>query len=153
MNKIDINEILKLLPHRYPFVLIDRVLDYQPGQSLRAVKNVTINELYFTGHFPNNPVMPGVLQLEAMAQALALLAFKTLQDTGSKVTGKEIFYFAGIDKARFKQPVIPGDQLIIDIEMSKHKGAIWKAKGSVRVADELVCSAELTAAYMGNGSD
>src|SRR6185437_1949840 len=94
MSEIDINEILKLLPHRYPFVLIDRVLDFQPGQFIKAVKNVTINELYFTGHFPNNPVMPGVLQLEAMAQALALLAFKTLQDSGATVTGKEIFYFA-----------------------------------------------------------
>jgi 3-hydroxyacyl-[acyl-carrier-protein] dehydratase len=153
MNNIDINEILKLLPHRYPFVLIDRVLDFQPGQFIKAVKNVTINELYFTGHFPNNPVMPGVLQLEAMAQALALLAFKTLQETGAVVTGKEIFYFAGVDKARFKHPVVPGDQLIIDIEMSKQKGTIWKAKGTVKVNGELACSAELTAAYMGNGSD
>lgn len=153
MNKIDINEILKLLPHRYPFVLIDRVLDYQAGHSIKAIKNVTVNELYFTGHFPNNPIMPGVLQLEAMAQAFALLAFKSLESMGVKPTGNEIFYFAGIDKARFKQPVVPGDQLVIEIELTKHKGAIWKAKGTVKVLDELVCSAELTAAYMGNSSD
>jgi len=151
MNKIEINEVLKLLPHRYPFVLIDRVLDYQIGHSIKAIKNVSVNELYFTGHFPNNPIMPGVLQLEAMAQAFALLAFKSLQGEGVEATGKEIFYFAGIDKARFKQPVVPGDQLVIEIQLTRHKGAIWKAKGVAKVDNELVCSAELTAAYMGNG--
>jgi 3-hydroxyacyl-[acyl-carrier-protein] dehydratase len=151
MNKIEINEVLRLLPHRYPFVLIDRVLDYQVGQSIKAIKNVSVNELYFTGHFPNNPIMPGVLQLEAMAQAFALLAFKTLQGEGTVPTGKEIFYFAGIDKARFKQPVVPGDQLVIEITLTKNKGSIWKAKGIAKVEDQLVCSADLTAAYMGNG--
>ncbi|MDO8953459.1 MAG: 3-hydroxyacyl-ACP dehydratase FabZ [Gammaproteobacteria bacterium] len=150
MSKLEVNEILSLLPHRYPFILIDRVEEFQVDQSIIAIKNVTINELFFTGHFPNNPVMPGVLQLEAMAQAFALLAFKSLQSKGGIVTGKEIFYFAGIDKARFKKPVIPGDQLLIEILLTRQKGAIWKAKGTVKVDGELVCSAELTAAHMGS---
>lgn len=146
-DQINITEILSLLPHRYPFILIDRVLALTLGESIQALKNVTINELFFMGHFPNNPVMPGVLIVEAMAQAMAVLAFKTLESHGIERTGKEIFYFAGIDKVRFKQPVIPGDQLIINIEFRRQKRDIFKAEGSVCVRGEVVCTAQLMAAY------
>lgn len=147
MNKIDIQQILNYLPHRYPFVLIDRVQDYTVGESIIALKNVTINELYFTGHFPNNPVMPGVLMLEAMAQAMGLLAYKTLEAEGKVRTGKEIFYFAGIDKVRFKQPVVPGDQLVMTVTLTKRKREVMKAEAVAKVGDNVVCSAELMIAY------
>ncbi len=148
-DQINIKEILSLLPHRYPFVLIDRVLALQPNESIQALKNVTVNELYFMGHFPDNPVMPGVLIVEAIAQAAAILSFKTLDAMKVQRTGKEIFYFAGIDKARFKQPVIPGDQLIIDVRIIKQKREIVKAAGTVTVRGEIVCTAEIMAAYKG----
>lgn len=147
LDEINITEILSLLPHRYPFILVDRILDFKADQSIQVLKNVTINELFFTGHFPGNPVMPGVLVIEAMAQAMALLCFKTLDDTGVPRTGNELFYFAGIDKARFKQPIIPGDQLIIDVHFGKKKRDIVKAQGTVRVRDEIVCTADIMAAY------
>jgi 3-hydroxyacyl-[acyl-carrier-protein] dehydratase len=147
VNTIEIKEILDYLPHRYPFILVDRVLDYTPGESIVAIKNVSINELYFTGHFPNNPVMPGVLMLEAMAQAMGLLAYKTLEGEGKVRTGKEIFYFAGIDKVRFKQPVVPGDQLVITVQFIKQKREVIKAAATAMVSDNLVCSAELMIAY------
>ncbi len=151
MNKIDIQQILSYLPHRYPFILIDRVEDYTVGQSIVALKNVTINELYFTGHFPNNPVMPGVLMLEAMAQAMGLLAYKTLEAEGRIRTGNEIFYFAGIDKVRFKQPVVPGDQLVMTVTLTKRKREVIKAQAVATVAGTVVCTAELMIAYQWGG--
>ncbi|MBT7870991.1 MAG: 3-hydroxyacyl-ACP dehydratase FabZ, partial [Thiotrichales bacterium] len=108
-NTLDINEVMKHLPHRYPFLLIDKVLDFEEGKTLRAVKNVTINEPFFQGHFPHIPVMPGVLIMEALAQATGILSFKT---TGKLPTDDSLYYFVGIDKARFRKPVVPGDQLI-----------------------------------------
>ena len=150
MTQINISEILTILPHRYPFSLVDRVvdIDLEVG-SIRALKNVTINELFFTGHFPGNPVMPGVLILESMAQIMGILAVKTFESRGIEKTGNEIFYFAGIDKVRFKQPVIPGDQLIIEVKIIKQKKDIFKAAAVATVNDAVVCSAELMAAYKG----
>jgi len=149
-TEININEVLKILPHRYPFILIDRIMEIKLEESVRALKNVTINELFFTGHFPENPVMPGVLILESMAQALAVLAVKTLEARGVAKTGNEIFYFAGIDKVRFKQPVLPGDQLVLDVKITRQKKDIIKAIGVATVEGNVVCSAELMAAYKGS---
>ena len=137
---MDIHQILKLLPHRYPFLLVDRVLSMEKGKSIQALKNVTINEPFFNGHFPHRPVMPGVLMLEAMAQAAALLAFDTV---GSAPDDKSVYYFAGIDAARFKRPVEPGDQLIMDVELLRMKSGIFKFKGVTRVLGNVVCEAEL----------
>lgn len=137
---MDIHEILKLLPHRYPILLVDRVLALEKGQSIRALKNVTINEPFFTGHFPHRPVMPGVLMLEAMAQAAALLSFAT---QGVTPDDKTIYYFAGIDGARFKRPVEPGDQLVMDVTLERAKAGIFKFKGITRVGEEVACEAEL----------
>lgn len=137
---MDINQILKQLPHRYPILLVDRVLDIEKGKSIRALKNVTINEPFFTGHFPHRPVMPGVLMLEAMAQAAALLAFDTL---GVTPDDKTVYYFAGIDGARFKRPVEPGDQLVMDVTLDRMKAGIFKFKGTTRVGEEVACEAEL----------
>jgi 3-hydroxyacyl-[acyl-carrier-protein] dehydratase len=137
---MDIHAILKQLPHRYPFVLVDRVLAIEPGKSIRALKNVTINEPFFEGHFPHRPVMPGVLMLEAMAQAAALLSFATV---GKSPDDKSIYYFAGIDAARFKRPVEPGDQLVMDVSLERMKSGIFKFKGVARVDGELACEAEL----------
>ncbi|MEY4506591.1 MAG: beta-hydroxyacyl-(acyl-carrier-protein) dehydratase FabZ [Pseudomonadota bacterium] len=137
---IDIHEILKQLPHRYPFLLVDRVLAIEKGKSIKALKNVTINEPFFVGHFPHRPVMPGVLMLEAMAQVAALLAFDTL---GVTPDNKTIYYFAGIDGARFKRPVEPGDQLVMDVSLERMKAGIFKFKGTTRVGDEIACEAEL----------
>lgn len=148
-KQIGINEILTILPHRYPFALVDRILDIKLNDSIRALKNVTINELFFTGHFPGNPVMPGVLILESMAQTMAILAVRTFEERGIKKTGNEIFYFAGIDKVRFKQPVVPGDQLILDVRLTKQKKDIFKAEGVATVNGTIVCSAQLMAAYKG----
>jgi len=136
---MDINEILQFLPHRYPFLLIDRVLEIELGKSLVALKNVTINEAFFTGHFPNRPVMPGVLLLEAMAQAGGVLAFKSTDTSPSDGT---LYYFAGIDNARFRRVVEPGDQLRIEVKVLRAKSEIWKLEGCVYVGDELACSAE-----------
>ncbi|WP_114970454.1 3-hydroxyacyl-ACP dehydratase FabZ [Rhodoferax ferrireducens] len=140
---MDIHKILKQLPHRYPFLLVDRVLAIDKGKSIRALKNVTINEPFFEGHFPHRPVMPGVLMLEALAQAAALLAFDAV---GSSPTDDMIYYFAGIDGARFKRPVEPGDQLILEVELLRMKAGIFKFKGRALVADELAVEAELTCA-------
>ncbi len=137
---MDIHQILKQLPHRYPILLVDRVLDIQKGQSIKALKNVTINEPQFTGHFPHRPVFPGVLMLEAMAQTAALLAFDTL---GVTPDDKTVYYFAGIDGARFKRPVEPGDQLVMDVTLERMKAGIFKFKGVARVGDEVACEAEL----------
>ena len=140
---MDIHQILKQLPHRYPFLLVDRVLELNKGKSIKALKNVTINEPFFEGHFPNRPVMPGVLMLEALAQAAGLLAFDALNTSPSD---DMVYYFAGIDSARFKRPVEPGDQLILEVELLRMKAGIFKYKARAMVGDELAVEAELTCA-------
>ena len=137
---MDIHQILKQLPHRYPFLMVDRVLALEKGKSIKALKNVSINEPFFSGHFPHRPVMPGVLMLEAMAQAAALLAFDTM---GASPDDNTVYYFAGIDGARFKRPVEPGDQLIMDVTLDRMKAGIFKFKGVTRVGDHVACEAEL----------
>ena len=140
---MDIHKILKQLPHRYPFLLVDRVLSIDKGKTIRALKNVTINEPFFEGHFPNRPVMPGVLMLEAMAQAAALLAFDAMDATP---LDDMVYYFAGIDGARFRRPVEPGDQLILEGDLLRIRAGIFKFKGRALVDGELVAEAELTCA-------
>ena len=137
---MDIHQILKQLPHRYPILLVDRVLELEKGKRIKALKNVSINEPFFNGHFPHRPVMPGVLMLEALAQAAALLAFDTLGVTPDDNT---VYYFAGIDGARFKRPVEPGDQLMLHVELDRMKSGIFKFKARATVADELAVEAEL----------
>ncbi len=137
---MDIHQILTKLPHRYPFLLVDRVLAVDAGKSIKALKNVTINEPFFMGHFPHRPVMPGVLIVEAMAQAAGLLAFAG--ESGGR-DPNSVIYFAGIDGARFKRPVEPGDQLVMDVEILRHKAGIYKFKGTARVGEEVACEAEL----------
>ncbi|MBL8405309.1 MAG: 3-hydroxyacyl-ACP dehydratase FabZ [Dechloromonas sp.] len=140
---MDIHEILDHLPHRYPFLLIDRVVEVVPGKSIHAYKNVTINEPFFVGHFPHHPVMPGVLIMEALAQAAGILSFKT---EGKKPTESDVFYFAGIDEARFKRPVMPGDQLHLHVEIERQMRGIWKFKGEARVDGQLAAEARLMCA-------
>jgi beta-hydroxyacyl-ACP dehydratase FabZ len=137
---MDIHQILKYLPHRYPMLLVDRVLELEKGQRIRALKNVSANEPFFLGHFPQYPVMPGVLMLEALAQAAGLLAFETM---GKRPDANHLYYFVGIDGARFRKPVGPGDQLILDITMNKSKGGISKFHAQGLVQDSLVVEAEL----------
>ncbi len=143
METLDIHEILNHLPHRYPFLLIDRVTECEPGQYLIGYKNVTYNEPYFTGHFPQRPVMPGVLILEALAQATGILAFRTV---GKVPDENSLYYFVGVDNARFKQPVNPGDQLVLKVTYIKQKRGIWKFDGEASVDGNVVCSAELMCA-------
>ncbi len=138
---VDIHEVMKYLPHRYPFLMIDRVLECEPGQALVALKNVTINEPFFQGHFPQQPVMPGVMILEAMAQATGILAFRS--DDAVKKMKKPIYYFVGIDKARFKKVVEPGDQLRLSVELKRSVRGIWMFKGTATVDGKVACSAEL----------
>ncbi len=140
MMQMDIHQILKKLPHRYPILLVDRVLELDKGKRIVAIKNVSINEQFFLGHFPNRPVMPGVLMLEALAQAAAIL---TVESVGHEIDDKTVYYFAGIDGARFKKPVEPGDQLILDVTLDRMKAGIFKfiAKGFVK--NELVVEASL----------
>lgn len=140
MNGMDITEILRYLPHRYPFLLIDRVLSYESGKTIEALKNVTINEPFFVGHFPHHPVMPGVLIIEAMAQAAAILSFVTM---GAKADNKSIYYFVGIDNARFKRPVTAGDSLRITVNLTRHVRGIWKFSAVARVEDVVAAEAEL----------
>lgn len=137
---MDIHQILKQLPHRYPILLVDRVLEIEKGKRIKALKNVSINEPYFSGHFPHRPVMPGVLMLEALAQAAALLAFD-LQ--GVTPDDKTVYYFAGIDGARFKRPVEPGDQLILDVQLDRMRAGIFKFKAVATVGGEIATEAEL----------
>ena len=139
-TSMDINQILDHLPHRYPFVLVDKVLSYELGKSIDAIKNVTINEPFFPGHFPHYPVMPGVLVVEALAQAAAILSFKTIND---KPNDHSVYYFVGIDKARFKKPVVPGDQLKLNISIERTIKGIWKYKGIAMVEDEIAAEAEI----------
>jgi 3-hydroxyacyl-[acyl-carrier-protein] dehydratase len=140
---MDINGIMKQLPHRYPFLLVDRVLECTPGESIRAIKNVTVNEPFFPGHFPVRPVMPGVLILEAMAQASGLLAFAT---QGQAPDENTIFYFVGVDGARFKRPVGPGDQLELSSRIVKMTRGVWKFETRATVAGELAAQAEIMCA-------
>ncbi len=140
LNSLDIHEIMKHLPHRYPFLLVDKVTDYQEGEYLNAIKNVSVNEPCFTGHFPHRPVMPGVLILEALAQATGILAFKTLKELPDD---NSLYYFVGIDKARFKKPVVPGDQLELKVQLIKRKRLMWKYDAQALVDGKVVCSAEL----------
>lgn len=140
---LDINEVMKHLPHRYPFLLVDRVLDFEEGKSLRAIKNVTINEHFFQGHFPHVPVMPGVLIMEALAQATGILSFKT---TGNLPSDESLYYFVGIDKARFRKPVEPGDQLVLEVTLERRIKDVWKFKGKALVDGKVVASADLMCA-------
>ena len=143
MNTLDIHEILKHLPHRYPLLLVDRVLELEHGKRIKALKNVSVNEPYFVGHFPHRPVMPGVMILEALAQSAALLSFDAV---GKTPDDKSIYYFAGIDSARFKRPVEPGDQLILDVELERMKSNIFKFKARATVDGELAAEAGLMCA-------
>ncbi len=143
MSSMDIHEVLQYLPHRYPFLLIDRVLNCTPGESLTAVKNVTVNEPFFQGHFPHRPVMPGVMILEAMAQATGILAFRTTQTRPSEHL---LYYLVGIDDARFKQPVVPGDQLIIEVRAERNMRGLWKFSAEAKVEGRLVANANLMCA-------
>ncbi len=143
MKTVEIGEILRYLPHRYPFLLIDRVIDLVPDERIVALKNVTINEPYFVGHFPHHPVMPGVLVVEAMAQAAGILSFATL---GTYSDPNSVFYFAGIDEARFKRPVGPGDQLRFEVSILRKSRHIWKFEGRALVDGQRVAEARLMCA-------
>ena len=137
---MDIHQILKKLPHRYPILLVDRVLELEKGKRIKALKNVSINEQYFLGHFPHRPVMPGVLMLEALAQAAAILSFETM---GVTPDDKTMYYFGGIDGARFKRPVEPGDQLILEATLDRMKSGVFKFSARALVGDELAVEAQL----------
>ncbi|MBU3988223.1 MAG: 3-hydroxyacyl-ACP dehydratase FabZ [Gammaproteobacteria bacterium] len=137
---MDIHEILQHLPHRHPFLLVDRVLDVVPGERITALKNVSMNEPFFPGHYPHHPVMPGVLVIEAMAQAAAILSFKSL---GGKPDDKSVYYFVGIDSARFKRPVSPGDQLILEVSVTANKRGIWKFSAQAKVDGLIAAEAQL----------
>ncbi len=137
---LDIHKILKKLPHRYPFLLVDRVVELEKNVRIKALKNVTMNEPFFTGHFPNRPVMPGVMMLEALAQTAALLSFESM---GTEPGDDTVVYFVGIDGARFKRPVEPGDQLILEASIDRAKGGIYKYKTRASVDGETAVEAEL----------
>lgn len=139
-TSMDIHEILDHLPHRYPFVLIDRVLSMELGKEITAIKNVSINEPFFPGHFPYHPVMPGVLIIEAMAQAAAVLSFKTMN---AKPNDDSVYYFAGIDNARFKKPVSPGDQIVLNVKIDRILKGIWKYSGVASVDGAVVAEAQM----------
>lgn len=147
---MDIQEILNYLPQRYPILMIDRVISIEQGKSIIAIKNVTANEPYFLGHFPGKPIMPGVLILEAMAQATGILALHANQERNKEGF---LYLFAGVDHARFKRPVVPGDQLRIEAEIQKVKGDVWKSKVKATVDGELVCEAELIGAGKDTNKD
>lgn len=142
-ENIDIIEILKLLPHRYPFVMVDKITSLNMGKDIEGIKNVTINEPFFQGHFPERPVMPGVLILEGMAQVGGIMAFYSEPEN----IGKKLIYFAGIDKARFRKVVVPGDQVVMKLEFLKKKRSIMVMSGKAYVDDKLVAEAELMASF------
>lgn len=144
MNTLDVQEVLKRLPHRYPFLLVDRVLDYVPGESLVAIKNVTINEPFFPGHFPQRPVMPGVLILESLAQATGILAI--VSEKNGRLGENSLYYFVGIDKARFKKPVVPGDQLTLEVKLNRTMRNMWMFSCEAKVDGKVVASAEIMCA-------
>ncbi len=137
---MDIHDILQSLPHRFPMLLVDRVLECEPGKRILAVKNVSVNEPFFVGHFPYHPVMPGVLVIESMAQAAAILSFKTL---GTQPDDKSVYYFAGIDEARFKRPVIPGDQLLLEATLERRLRGVWRFATRARVGEALAAEARI----------
>ncbi|WP_373778795.1 3-hydroxyacyl-ACP dehydratase FabZ [Glaesserella sp.] len=139
---IEVAEIMNMLPHRYPFLLVDRVVDFEEGKWLKAVKNISVNEPCFTGHFPTQPIFPGVLILESMAQATGVLAVKSY----GKLKEDELYYFASIDKARFKRPVVPGDQMLIEVNFLKERRGISLFTGKAFVDGKIVCEAELMCA-------
>ena len=141
-NVIEIQEIQSIIPHRYPMLLVDRVLDYQPGKWLHAIKNVSINEQVFNGHFPELSIFPGVMILEALAQATGILGFRSTEDREEK----EMYLFASIDKARFKKPVVPGDTMHLHVEFIKERRGMWKFYGEAKVDGNVVCSADLMCA-------
>jgi 3-hydroxyacyl-[acyl-carrier-protein] dehydratase len=143
MSQMDIHEILQYLPHRYPLLLVDRVLECEPGKYIKALKNVSINEPFFPGHFPHHPVMPGVLVVEALAQAAAILSFKT---ANAKPDDKSIYYFVGIDGCRFKKPVMAGDQIQLEVQLLVFKKALMKFAAKATVGGEVVAEAELLCA-------
>lgn len=143
---MEIRDILDHLPHRYPFLLVDRIIDIEPGKRVTGLKNVTFNEPYFVGHFPHHPVMPGVLIIEALAQAAAMLAFHTV---GRKPDDKSVIYFVGIDHARFKRPVVPGDQLMLHAELTRSARGIWKFDAHAKVGDVIAAEAELMCTVRG----
>lgn len=140
MSVLDIRAILEHLPHRYPFLLVDRVIEIEKGKRIVALKNVTINEPFFVGHFPHLPVMPGVLQIEALAQAAGILSFQTM---GRVSDDRSVYYFVGIDSARFKRPVVPGDQLMLEVEIRRIARSIWKYAGRATVDGQVAAEAEL----------
>jgi len=146
LNSMDIHQVLEFLPHRYPFLLVDRVLSCEPGKKLIAIKNVTINEPFFGGHFPHHPVMPGVLIIEALAQAAAILSFKTI---GARGDDQSVYYFVGIDKARFKKPVTAGDTLHLDVTLQRYVRGIWKFWTEAQVEGKVVAEAELMCTVRG----
>jgi 3-hydroxyacyl-[acyl-carrier-protein] dehydratase len=141
---VDIHQILKILPHRYPFLLVDRVLSYEVDQSLTAIKNITINEPFFGGHFPHHPVFPGVLLIEAMAQASAILASLGMEATANETL---IYLFAGVNNVRFKRPVEPGDQVQLNVELTRRKGKVWKTSATATVDGNLCATADITFTY------
>jgi len=138
---IEIKEIMKILPHAYPFLLVDRIVEMEPGRRIVGIKNVTYNEPFFPGHFPNRPIMPGVLIVEAMAQTAGVLAFKSMPEEGQK----KPVYFLGMDHVRFRKPVVPGDQLRLELEVTRHRQSIWGFKGKASVDGKLVAEADLLA--------
>lgn len=141
--QLHIAEIMRTLPHRYPFLLVDRVIEVDPDKRIVALKNVSVNEPFFAGHFPSAPVMPGVLTIEAMAQAGAILG---LLDRKPEDLKNSLVYFMGIDEARFRRPIVPGDQMIITVEVLRRKATAWKMRGEVRVSNELAAEATLLSA-------
>ena len=143
ISTLDIKEIVRLLPHRYPFLLVDRILAGEKRKNMIGLKNVSMNEPFFQGHFPSDPIMPGVLILEGMAQVGGILAFYSIPE----MVAEKLIYFAGIDKVRFRRPVSPGDQLIFEMTVIKHKGKIWKMSGTAKVEGEVIAEAEFMAAF------
>ncbi len=143
-QKIDILEIMRVLPHRYPFLMVDRITSLIPSKRVTGIKNVTINEPFFHGHFPGQPILPGVLLLEGMAQTGGVMAFFSEPE----MIGDKLVYFAGIDKARFRKPVVPGDQVIFQLELLKHKRMVMVMKGQALVDDEVVAEAQLMASFV-----